>query len=51
MVIKDIWFDLSFGYGTMPKAIAQEIVDKHTPDRLIFVLIQYIQHILFHCFR
>jgi len=32
----DIWFDLSFGYGTMPKAIAQEIVDKHTPDRLLF---------------
>ncbi|MBR2877997.1 MAG: amidohydrolase family protein [Clostridia bacterium] len=33
---QDVWFDLSFGYGTMPKAIAQEIVDKHTPDRLIF---------------
>ena len=33
---KDIWFDLSFGYAAMPKAIAQEIVDKHTPDRLIF---------------
>ncbi len=33
---KDIWFDLSFGYGNMPKAIAQEIIDKHTPDRLIF---------------
>lgn len=33
---KDIWFDLSFGYGTMPKSIAREIVDKHTPDRLLF---------------
>lgn len=33
---RDVWFDLSFGYGVMPKAIAQEIVDKHTPDRLLF---------------
>ncbi|MBE7027330.1 MAG: amidohydrolase [Ruminococcaceae bacterium] len=33
---KNVWFDLSFGYGVMPKAIAQEIVDKHTPDRLVF---------------
>lgn len=33
---KDVWFDLSFGYGTIPKAIAQRIVDKHTPDRLLF---------------
>ena len=33
---KDVWFDLSFGYGVMPKAIAQEIVDKHTPERLVF---------------
>lgn len=32
----DVWFDLSFGYGTMPRAIAQSIVDKHTPDRLLF---------------
>lgn len=32
----DLWFDLSFGYGNMPKAVAQEIVDKHTPDRLVF---------------
>lgn len=32
----DIWFDLSFGYGTMPKSFAQQIVDKHTPDRLLF---------------
>lgn len=33
---QDIWFDLSFGYSTMPKSIAQRIVDKHTPDRLLF---------------
>lgn len=33
---KDIWFDLSFGYGTMPRCFAQNIVDKHTPDRLLF---------------
>lgn len=32
----DIWFDLSFGYGAMPKSFAQEIIDKHTPDRLLF---------------
>ncbi|MBQ4517671.1 MAG: amidohydrolase family protein [Clostridia bacterium] len=33
---QDVWFDLSFGFGIMPRAIAQEIVDKHTPDRLVF---------------
>lgn len=33
---KDVWFDLSFGYGNMPKSFAQEIMDKHTPDRMIF---------------
>lgn len=33
---RDIWFDLSFGYGVMPKGISQKIVDKHTPDRLLF---------------
>lgn len=33
---KDVWFDLSFGYAAMPKAIAQEILDKHTPDKVIF---------------
>lgn len=33
---KDIWFDLSFGYGSMPKGIARQIVDRHTPDRLLF---------------
>ena len=33
---EDIWFDLSFGYGTMPKYLAQEIVDAHGPDKLLF---------------
>lgn len=33
---RDIWFDLSFGYGRMPKSFAQEIADRHTPDRLLF---------------
>ncbi len=33
---QDIWFDLSFGYSSMPKAIAQRIVDKHTPEKLLF---------------
>lgn len=33
---QDIWFDLSFGYGSMPKYIAREILDRHTPDRLLF---------------
>ncbi len=33
---KDVWFDVSFGYGNMPKSYAQELVDKHTPDRLLF---------------
>ncbi len=33
---RDIWFDLSFGYGNMPKSFAQEIIEIHTPDRLLF---------------
>ena len=33
---EDIWFDLSFGYCTIAKGHAQKIVDKHTPDRLLF---------------
>lgn len=33
---RDIWFDLSFGYGVMAKCTAQAILDKHTPDRLLF---------------
>ncbi len=33
---QDIWFDLSFGYGCISKPVAQAIVDRHTPDRLLF---------------
>lgn len=33
---ENVWFDLSFGYSTLPKRHAQAIVDKHTPDRLLF---------------
>lgn len=32
----NIWFDLSFGYGQLPKPIAQQILDKHGPDKLLF---------------
>jgi predicted TIM-barrel fold metal-dependent hydrolase len=31
-----LYFDLSFGYGVIPKKLAQKIVDTHTPDRLLF---------------
>lgn len=33
---KDVWFDISFGYGTMTRNTALKIVKKHTPDRLLF---------------
>lgn len=33
---RDVYFDLSFGYGVMPKPYAQAIVDKHGPDKLLF---------------
>ena len=33
---ENLWFDLSYGYGCIPKPIAQAIVDKHTPDKLLF---------------
>lgn len=33
---RDLYFDLSFGYGVIPKGLAQRILDKHTPDRLLF---------------
>jgi predicted TIM-barrel fold metal-dependent hydrolase len=33
---RDIYFDLSYGYGCIPKPIAQRILDKHSPDRLLF---------------
>ena len=33
---ENLYFDLSFGYGNMPKAIAQRIVDAHGPEKLLF---------------
>ncbi|MBQ9985736.1 MAG: amidohydrolase [Oscillospiraceae bacterium] len=33
---KDIYFDISFGYGTMPKYIAETIIEKHGADKLLF---------------
>ena len=33
---RDLYFDLSFGYGVIPKPLAQQIVETHTPDRLLF---------------
>ena len=33
---ENLYFDLSFGYGVIPKKQAQLILDKHTPDRLLF---------------
>ena len=33
---ENLWFDLSFGYGAMPKHFAQTILDRHGPDKLLF---------------
>lgn len=33
---ENLWFDLSFGYGTIPRSVAQAIVEKHGADRLLF---------------
>ncbi len=33
---KDIYFDTSFGYGTMPKYYAEKIIEKHTADKILF---------------
>ena len=33
---ENLYFDLSFGYGCIPKPSAQAILDKHGPDRLLF---------------
>lgn len=33
---EDLYFDLSFGYSIMPKPIAQSILDKHGPEKLLF---------------
>ncbi len=34
--IENLWIDLSYGYGAMPKPIAQKIVDTHGCDKLLF---------------
>lgn len=31
-----LWFDLSFGYGSMPRSMAQQILEKHGPEKLLF---------------
>ena len=33
---ENLWFDLSFGYASMPKHFSQAILDKHGPDKLLF---------------
>ena len=33
---ENLYFDLSFGYSHMPKYLAQAIIDKHGPDKLLF---------------
>ncbi len=33
---QDIWFDISFGYGNMPKYYAEAILEKHGVERLLF---------------
>ena len=33
---REIWLDLSYGHGLIPSPVAQQIVEKHTPDRLLF---------------
>lgn len=33
---KNVYFDLSFGYGVIPLAVAKEIVENHGADKLLF---------------
>lgn len=33
---RDIYFDTSFGYSTMPKHFAQKILEKHSCDKMLF---------------
>jgi len=33
---RDIYFDTSFGYGTMPKYYAEKILEKHGCDKMLF---------------
>ncbi len=32
----DLYFDTAFGYGQMPKYIAQKIIDKHGTEKILF---------------
>lgn len=32
----DLYFDLSYGHGAMSKVLAQQILDRHGPDKLLF---------------
>ena len=36
LVGTDLYFDTSFGYGTMAAPLAQQIIDRHGPDKLLF---------------
>jgi len=33
---REVYFDLSYGYGAMSKVLAQQIIDRHGPDKLLF---------------
>lgn len=33
---ENLWFDISMGYGCIPKPVAQRILDKHGPEKLLF---------------
>lgn len=33
---ENVFFDLSYGYGAMPKPTAQAILDRHGPEKLLF---------------
>lgn len=33
---KELYFDTSFGFGTMPKYYAQKIIEKHGADKILF---------------
>ncbi|MGM9588820.1 MAG: amidohydrolase family protein [Faecousia sp.] len=33
---ENLWFDLSMGYGLIPTPLAQAIIDRHGPDKLLF---------------
>ena len=33
---ENLYFDLSYGYAAMPRPVAQAIVDRHGPEKLVF---------------